>query len=943
MALLVAFFAINYGQFFGAHREAQTAIDAAALEAARLVGRITVADPEYGRVALVDDTPDNNPAARPVWGLNTLLATARLDLIIANELGNTSMAYLARRDIENTQRAGRNLADTILVAFGQSPRYGGTPTVPAEDKNGQAIGGDLKQQVINKYKANSRRLGKGDLVEGSLRFEVGELTGGAGETNVPVPQPDSDERTPAACKVRNANGVTVYKPFVPVGTQVGSEKISFTFAAVADAPLLVDTGKFASLGGTTNFPSVVRVEADETVTTVAPKTGMGDKGGEHATHTVHVVACAQAGGTRVTHPSGALVIDFPDGLPPSNAAQSPNGGNINFDTIRQIMNASQIPANATASTPSPVKGWSSGGRWYKAVGGPVVDPNRTDVQPGIGVPSAFHGRATDDASVALSFVVYDWLKSCGLRPNVDMVVQALSGSLRQPLAYGQRRIYTPHGFFMDAPAFAQSDNGGGVASAMMDMVTDQNELLKTSANPDPRSWSHFAENPARYYQQTLTYNGWVNGATVIAEYTDPSTARITYYPDTGRTNGTPVTNFKLAVIKTNEFGVNTKRNAETVENEAQNDLNTLNGEINKAKDDRNAASAQKASKEQQLANELAKSEPDPTTVSQLQTDIANLTNTIAQADAEIATKEGQKAAIQARLDRAKACKANANYVMDTSAAMLANFKALTPSAEEDPQKELQEKVAFSSTSPQSPCHYVCLGDLKFFGVTQVPTVEAIKGTGACPTGQLPECSGSKDWCAPLQDGKSTIYLFKSQEPVQIGRRPSRDSFILPALAQASTTPVARRFVVAIEGDATRPETNHKVYFMRIPDNPFKNMATPLEGQMQFNAPNVLTTKTAESDANIIWSCMATDQYANGDGAYAADPSTPGYAVGPSDWCHNDEFGLKMGGDACQAEAAMWQLNSPMVKCPPGLQANAVERSDGSVVATQCQPPPGEGH
>jgi len=217
IAVLVAFFALNYGQFLGTHKRAQTAIDAAALQAARDIGRVVISNGRFGRVALCDDVPPGGDLnARPVWGLNTLLGTARLDLLIANRLGNTTMIYLARQDLDAAQAAGRDLADTILVACHQPAAYGGTVQA-CKDKNGDVV--QILANAEQAYQENSRRLGKGEMVADSMKISVGQLVGGTAETNIPVPEPFERAQVPEGAYMTNQDGQKVYKAYVTVDTQ----------------------------------------------------------------------------------------------------------------------------------------------------------------------------------------------------------------------------------------------------------------------------------------------------------------------------------------------------------------------------------------------------------------------------------------------------------------------------------------------------------------------------------------------------------------------------------------------------------------------------------------------------------------------------------------------------------------------------------------------------
>ncbi|HEY9870454.1 MAG TPA: hypothetical protein V6D08_14915, partial [Candidatus Obscuribacterales bacterium] len=753
--------------------------------------------------------------------------------------------------------------------------------------------------------------------------------GGAGETNTPVPQPDTETRTANDKKFTNAQNITVYKPFMPLATTVGGVNLDFTLAAVGDAPQLVDTSKFVVLGSNTFFPSVVKIEADERFTSIAPKEGAGGTG-ERASHTVHVAACAQAGGPRVTHPSGVLLVDFPQGLPPDNAAVAPNGGNISFASVADIMNSSQLQADATQNTPSPCRGWNARGRWRVAKDGPI---------PGGGAPdpnSNFHGRRRDDPAVALAFEVYDWLKSCGLRPNIDSAKSALRTNLRGPIAYGQRFIYTANGVFTDTPAYAQpSGSTEGATTAIMDLVVDESQLEQGA---DPRDWQNWNRDPAAYNNQMDTFRSYIDPGIIIAEDSPDTTRMGTYDPETGTTTVDAVISYSAAVTTTNTNAAAAYANAKKVADGAAGEIGKLDSQIQGAKSAKGNLQNDKNAKEQELASvaDDPNSTADDQRRQQLQQEIQTLEASIQQEDAKIQDLENQKKPHEAAKKNAEKCMLNAMYFGDVSKAMWENMQALSSSP--DPTEVVKN------------AHYKVKGTMDFFPVTQVPDENSIKTGAACPTGQPANCPGPRDYLAEADsNGKSQCYVFKSTEPVVIGRRPSQDMFVQPALAQGSVPPVGRSFVFAVDGDVSRKTGGKgRVIFQRVPGNPFSNMAL-LKGQALLNAPNSLVTRAPGTTAEIVWSSQAMDLYANGDGDYAADPNTPGYSVNPGDWCHRDSFGLRLGTDEpCQALACQWQVNSPMPRCPAGVSCcgtTMVQRADGTLVAeiNPCPPPPPRGH
>ncbi|MCC6978065.1 MAG: hypothetical protein IT343_07065, partial [Candidatus Melainabacteria bacterium] len=89
--LLVALllFALAYTRLLGGNQEQKTAIEAASLAAAKDLGRIVMKDDHFGWVSLSDYAPTGSMTKapdgffQPVYSMNTILASIRLDLIMA--------------------------------------------------------------------------------------------------------------------------------------------------------------------------------------------------------------------------------------------------------------------------------------------------------------------------------------------------------------------------------------------------------------------------------------------------------------------------------------------------------------------------------------------------------------------------------------------------------------------------------------------------------------------------------------------------------------------------------------------------------------------------------------------------------------------------------------------------------------------------------------------
>ncbi|MBX9878861.1 MAG: hypothetical protein K2Y22_10430 [Candidatus Obscuribacterales bacterium] len=423
-ALVVGFIVINYTMLFTSHKEAQTAIDAGALQAAKDLGRIVVSEEDgtyFGNVALVDDSPpDGDINKRPVIGINTIMATIRLDALIANELGNSSMVVMAAQDLRRAEHDAKLLRNEILKAAS-----GGT----VKDKNGKEI--NLVASANIAYDANAVRAIKGAKRRGDLHIKVG-TTNGKTKTNTPVPVPITSAQVDGATS-QVVNGDYVYTAGVNVDTNAVGTNLTFRFIATGGTLALVDNNTFQTMPSDDLMPpSLVQVDAQEDVGLVST----GDKAGspEPDFRTVHVIATAEAGSSFSPKgfPSGTLQVSFP------GAGAPPSGFGVDFTSIKSIMNNSQVKldggkfntANANLDSnfgsTSPYHGWNqaSPGNWFRASGGPVPANASASV-----IPDSFRGRNSDDPSVVLSFVVYDWLRSMYLRPNIKEAADVISSPL----------------------------------------------------------------------------------------------------------------------------------------------------------------------------------------------------------------------------------------------------------------------------------------------------------------------------------------------------------------------------------------------------------------------------------------------------------------------------------------------------------------------------------
>ncbi|MCC7527933.1 MAG: hypothetical protein IT342_05385, partial [Candidatus Melainabacteria bacterium] len=299
VVIAIAFFALDFVRFVGGHQEQETAIEAAALAAAREISRIVIEDPNIGFVALSNAPPACRKTAAgdnfytPVKSINSLLATNRLDLIIADVLKDPILKKCALADYDAVRAAGLRLSKELsecTEAGGQS-----------FDANGDIV--NPWQEAVNAYKSNKLRMASQSsaLLVGTLKITLGVVSGLS--TNCQIPSPsqfaylDPEDQFDLC--------YAAYRDITYGGR-------SFVFAATGSATTLVDGKKFKTGDASLPYaiPCVVKCEASEEF----------QKRGSNGKEIVHCVAYAEPPCLNDTCPTpGSLVMSFPgNGVPEVN-------------------------------------------------------------------------------------------------------------------------------------------------------------------------------------------------------------------------------------------------------------------------------------------------------------------------------------------------------------------------------------------------------------------------------------------------------------------------------------------------------------------------------------------------------------------------------------------------------------------------------------------------
>lgn len=539
LAVLIAFFLLNYGQLIGLHKEGQTAIDAAALQAAKDAGRIVVEGP-LGRIALLDEAPGTVVSPYPVKGINSVLGTIRLDALIATKLGNKTILYLVQQDLNLANQAASQLATKITAsALGQSGAY---------DKDGKPV--NIKNNAYTAYKNNTHRMGNTSSQASSdadFSITLGTLKA-ASPTNIPVPSPsEGADINDSNSKV--VSGKRVYLANVDIAIPgLTNEKIRL--GAINNEPRLISNSEFQPVSGS-GIASVLQVSAVETSEHIAQSAAERKAKKESSKpQQVRVMASAQVGGRIYFPPSGGLLIAFNGGIPADPAdKQGPDG--LSFKSPKGILNASQLnPAQGQSSSPYLNWNGASQGTWYVAEGGPVPDSSGAGslkATPYRGLP----GRGSDDPSVALSFLVYDWLRTLGLRPDWNSVTQALAMDFKS--GGDTVKISSLNNGWVPAAYAADSEPGASLGAI----------VTLGEASNDPRNLANL-DKEDQYHQQSNMW-GYVHGEGII--HAESPVVAIQSNGDVTTVDGNPLSvidDIKRDITMTNMFATQTYNNALSV-------------------------------------------------------------------------------------------------------------------------------------------------------------------------------------------------------------------------------------------------------------------------------------------------------------------------------------------------------------------------------------------
>lgn len=886
--LLAGLIFIVFMQMTSHQKQAQTAVDAAALAVAKEISKVTIMDPGLGRVGVVDDYSNLGLAGRPVYGINTVMARCRLDLIISHRLGNTTMDFLAKDDARMLGNATRRLNNLLCTANGAG-------MIKYEDSAGVAKTINLAQIAAEAYNSSGLRPASvAPVTAADITIEMGR-TNSAGVTNIPVPSPLSRAEVNVlsnAATVKQGMGQqTFYRSNIPV--PVSGSDARFIFSQVGETVALIDRASFAPAGAESVltgpaiiFPTTVRVTVREKVRAIA--------GGDTATteskptEIKKEIACACAGNRRITPTAGIFRLEFPQGVPAQD-----NG--VSYDTIISLMNSSMLPSDAGSSSPGSTSGWKGNGHYFTAKNGPFPGSGtvaRTDV----------NGRRADNPSVALAFFVYDWLRNEGLRPNVDAVYNAMSTRLRGKDLIKDKVISQNIDPFMQTAFAADIPNPAcNVFGGIFALIPDSDKAM--AAGNDPRSLNNFSDLTRNIYlDQAMVFRMQATVPQQLAwapPYTMAHGKGADDRPTT--TDGNPISellDFRDDLIKLMQLGRDTAVAGGEVAREQAAVIARIVAEIEAIVDKQNdiADQMQEALNGGNMAQYWS------------------LQQTWSEWETKRQAKIAEMQEPTRKYNRGLTAYAAGVRAINLGYAIVNNLLAITALG--------VDKI--------ENLYYHIAGNNDFFPPGRSATVSEILGTGPAPTGQNGKAGGDKDWLG-------SPFFVNNLSSVTI---PNCPDSVIP-------TSQSRNFKLTTQGDASKGDGGGVILlsigdevpvpilpiilqnieaaggfnnWAKLLDPSTKNnfsqvtgISSLLEDQLQYQSLNIYAEPDpVDSRLIIVWSVMGQNNVRNQSGADVRNPDQEGNMLD----CTLADKDLDKSQQACRNEAVRFQITSPLLIVPP---------------------------
>lgn len=483
--IAIGIFAIAYAWLVLVDNKNKAATEAAALAAAVKMRSLPPVKTEAGNIGLVDIDPqggDNPVPGKRVIGYNTAMATWRLDYAIISKVKNRgTLESIAKDEYRALEAVANKLRENAVSTSWQKT---------LEEAAGQSL-----EQNINRLTSTVKSV----KVDCGGLYRPGTSVEPTGVTNIPVFKGDQ-----YALNRHSSTG-----GFYNAGVNLGPQNDFFPcqLAWVADQPGLVDASLFGNRGTQSVLPpTVVRVTAtiEEKIT--------GSPNSSQKKSLIYV-ACAQVGGPLTSMPTTVYMLGFPDGMP-AGPSEGRNRAGL-WNTITNLIAQKSLGFDDT------------GGQWhYNAEPGSVAGywahklPRRTwFIAPEEGIPGGSPltrelnkrlGQGCDVPSRALAIGIWDWLRSLGLRPDVESIAKVLETDLYQAAQNAESSVANglPPGLSLLSSLFCQPV----IAASAKSSPLIQAAKVDAPANPDddPRTKAFLAmtgtsDPGAAMVSQVLSY------------------------------------------------------------------------------------------------------------------------------------------------------------------------------------------------------------------------------------------------------------------------------------------------------------------------------------------------------------------------------------------------------------------------------------------------------
>lgn len=394
--LLMLFVALLRMELLGtAAQRGQTAAEAASLAAAADLSKIVVNDPYYGFVALSDYGPygkdtlaaDGEPL--PVLGINNIIATVRLQTLLADQLNNDELRRLAQEDVQAARHAAKRLSDALNASLQPGSRY------QARDLDGNIV--KPLEHAIQIYSTSlNGGAGLRNARVSDFRLTLGWLKSGS-DSNTKSPLPENLSTMPAAARMKGN-----YRAFIDIPA-CGE---SFYFAGLSPQPSLANINQFMNADGK-RFCSIVKVDADLT------GVGYGDSRG--ADQCLHTSACAQPPSLPDMSAPGVLAISFKHGIVPG------------IRSIENLLDNDQLKSSKVDILTA------DGGDFPIDLQSKLVSTSRVD--------------SVKSVSQTFAMGFHDWLRTAHNKPRIDSVIDAVCEPFVQSTHAGSGLTLYPNLFY----------------------------------------------------------------------------------------------------------------------------------------------------------------------------------------------------------------------------------------------------------------------------------------------------------------------------------------------------------------------------------------------------------------------------------------------------------------------------------------------------------------